>query len=173
MGMSGQCHAPAALYPRGKDPRYPLYRTLGGPQSRSGHRGYRKNPLPLPGIEPRSPGRPVRNQTLYWLSYPGILISSGMKFRNRNVPVWYSGIYRPNLSTGWGPVQNKKSDSIFRCLEKQQKFILPLISTCLFAVARTPPSNNFSYSCCEQCIRFISKCVWAANRRQAQPLWRL
>jgi hypothetical protein len=26
--------------------------------------------LPLPGIEPRSPNRPVRRQTLYWLSYP-------------------------------------------------------------------------------------------------------
>jgi hypothetical protein len=38
-GVSGQHHAPAALYPRGKDPRYPLYRRLGGPQSRSGHRG--------------------------------------------------------------------------------------------------------------------------------------
>jgi hypothetical protein len=25
--------------------------------------------LPLPGIKPRSPGRPVRSQTLYWLSY--------------------------------------------------------------------------------------------------------
>jgi hypothetical protein len=24
MGVSGQHHAPAALYPRGKDPRYPL-----------------------------------------------------------------------------------------------------------------------------------------------------
>jgi hypothetical protein len=39
MGVSGQHHAPAALYPRGKDHRYPLYRRLGGPQSRSGHRG--------------------------------------------------------------------------------------------------------------------------------------
>jgi hypothetical protein len=29
MGVSGQHHAPAALYPRGKDPRYPLYRRLG------------------------------------------------------------------------------------------------------------------------------------------------
>jgi hypothetical protein len=29
-----------------------------------------KNPLPLPGIEPRSPGRPARSQTLYCLSYP-------------------------------------------------------------------------------------------------------
>jgi hypothetical protein len=39
MGVSGQRHAPAALYPRGKDPRYPLDRRLGGPQSRSGRRG--------------------------------------------------------------------------------------------------------------------------------------
>jgi hypothetical protein len=36
MGVSGQRHAPAALYPRGKDPRYPLDRRLGGTQSRSG-----------------------------------------------------------------------------------------------------------------------------------------
>jgi hypothetical protein len=70
-GVSGQRHAPTALYPRGKDPLYTLYSRLGGPQSRSGHRGYRKNPLPPPGIEPRSPGRPVRRQTLYCLSYRG------------------------------------------------------------------------------------------------------
>jgi hypothetical protein len=38
MGLSGQRHATAALYPRGKDPQYPLYRRLGGPQSWSGHR---------------------------------------------------------------------------------------------------------------------------------------
>jgi hypothetical protein len=52
-GVSDQCHAPAALYPRGKDPRYPLERRLDGPQSRSGHRGYKKNLLALPGIESR------------------------------------------------------------------------------------------------------------------------
>jgi hypothetical protein len=39
MGVSGQRHAPAALYFRGKNPRYPLDRRLGGPQSRSGRRG--------------------------------------------------------------------------------------------------------------------------------------
>jgi hypothetical protein len=38
-GGGGQHHAPAALYPRGKSPRYPLYSGLGGPQSRSGGRG--------------------------------------------------------------------------------------------------------------------------------------
>jgi hypothetical protein len=58
-----------ALAP-GKDPRYPLYRRLGGPESRSGHRGYKKILSPLPGIESQSPGRPTRSQTLYWLSYP-------------------------------------------------------------------------------------------------------
>jgi hypothetical protein len=47
MGVSGQLHEPATLYLRGKDPRYPLYRRLGGPQSRSGHRGYKKSPLLL------------------------------------------------------------------------------------------------------------------------------
>jgi hypothetical protein len=35
----GWAHAPAVLYPRGKDHPYPLYRRLGGPQSRSGRRG--------------------------------------------------------------------------------------------------------------------------------------
>jgi hypothetical protein len=54
MGVSSQRHALAALYPQGKDPQYPLDRRLGGPQSRSGHRGYKKNPLPLLGIKPRS-----------------------------------------------------------------------------------------------------------------------
>jgi hypothetical protein len=40
--VSGQLHAPAAL-PPGKSPRYPFYRRLGGPQSRSGRYGEVKN----------------------------------------------------------------------------------------------------------------------------------
>jgi hypothetical protein len=44
---------PQPLYPRGKSPRYPLDRRLGGPQSRSGHSGKETN-LTLPGIEPRA-----------------------------------------------------------------------------------------------------------------------
>jgi hypothetical protein len=37
----GECSAsrPGHALSRGKDPRYPLYRRLGGPQTRSGHRG--------------------------------------------------------------------------------------------------------------------------------------
>jgi hypothetical protein len=61
-GVSNHRHAPAALYPRGKDPRYPLDKRLGGPQSWSGHGLDGKSSLPLPGIKPRSPCRPVHRQ---------------------------------------------------------------------------------------------------------------
>jgi hypothetical protein len=54
MWEGGQRHVLAALYPRWKCQRYPLHTRLGGPQSWSGHKGYRKNYLSLPGIEPRS-----------------------------------------------------------------------------------------------------------------------
>jgi hypothetical protein len=70
MRVSGQGYAPTALWPPGKDRRYPLYRRLGGSQSRSGHRGSGKILSPLPGIELGSPGRPAHGQTLHWLSYP-------------------------------------------------------------------------------------------------------
>jgi hypothetical protein len=39
---------------RGKDPRYPFYRRVGGPQNRFGHRGYGKILFPLSGIEPQT-----------------------------------------------------------------------------------------------------------------------
>jgi hypothetical protein len=50
-GVSGQRHTPAALYPRGRTPRYPLDRRLDGPQRWSGHKSLDENSL---GIEPRS-----------------------------------------------------------------------------------------------------------------------
>jgi hypothetical protein len=65
MGMSGQRHAPAALWPGERTP---------GTRGTGGWAGLRagldtevreKNPLPLLWFEPRSPGRPVRSQTLY------------------------------------------------------------------------------------------------------------
>jgi hypothetical protein len=42
---------PGRFTPDGK-PRFPLYRRLGGPQSRSGRCGVENYLLPLPGIEP-------------------------------------------------------------------------------------------------------------------------
>jgi hypothetical protein len=64
MGVSGQRHVPAALCP---EERTPGIHCTGG---WVGPRAERKNALPLPGIEHRPPGRPVRSQTLYCLSYP-------------------------------------------------------------------------------------------------------
>jgi hypothetical protein len=51
--VSGQLHAPAALLP-GKRPRYPFYKRLIGPQSRSGRYGEVKI-FTLPGLELRPP----------------------------------------------------------------------------------------------------------------------
>ena len=48
MGMGGQRHAQAALPP--EKTRYPLYRRLGGPQSRSGRV---QEISPPPGFDPR------------------------------------------------------------------------------------------------------------------------
>ena len=47
---SGQLHTPTALPLKKKKTWYPLTRTLGGPQSRSGRSGEAKNLLSLAGI---------------------------------------------------------------------------------------------------------------------------
>jgi hypothetical protein len=66
MGVSGQRHASAALYPRGKDP--PGTHCTGGwvgPRAGLDTEARGKILSPLQGIEPRTPGRPARSQTLY------------------------------------------------------------------------------------------------------------
>jgi hypothetical protein len=60
MGVGGWCHALAAL-PPGKT-WYPLYRRLGGPQSRSGR--VRKI-SPPPGFDPRT-AQPVASHYTDW-----------------------------------------------------------------------------------------------------------
>jgi hypothetical protein len=65
MGVSGQRHALAALYLRGKDPSTLWTGGWVGPRAGLDTEVRGKNPLPPPGIEPRSPGRPARSQTLY------------------------------------------------------------------------------------------------------------
>jgi hypothetical protein len=60
-GVSGQRHASAALYPRGKDRRNPLDRRLGGTRGRSGLRGRNIKYFALSGIVP---SRSVSTQTL-------------------------------------------------------------------------------------------------------------
>jgi hypothetical protein len=67
MEVSGQLHVQAAL-PRGKRPRYPLDRRLGGPQSWCGRCGEEKTPC-----RESNPGLSARSPWLYRLSCPGSL----------------------------------------------------------------------------------------------------
>jgi hypothetical protein len=53
MEGTGQLHAPVVLQP-GKQPRYPLYRRLGGSQSRSGRSGEEKISYPYQESNPES-----------------------------------------------------------------------------------------------------------------------
>jgi hypothetical protein len=46
--------SPGRFTLRGKNPRHPLNRRIGGPQSRSGRRGEKKNSQYLPEVEPQS-----------------------------------------------------------------------------------------------------------------------
>jgi hypothetical protein len=55
MGVSGQHHAQAALYPRVKDPRYPLYRRLGGPRVGLDTEAREKILFPCRGSNPDRP----------------------------------------------------------------------------------------------------------------------
>jgi hypothetical protein len=57
----------ASLAP-GKEPRYPLYRRLSGPQIRSGHKRLEQKSFRLFRVS--NLDRPACSQTLYWLSYP-------------------------------------------------------------------------------------------------------
>jgi hypothetical protein len=65
MGMSGQRQAPAALYPREMTPGTHWTGGWVGPRAGLDTEVGGKPLLPLPGIEPRSPRRPVRSQALY------------------------------------------------------------------------------------------------------------
>jgi hypothetical protein len=56
---------------RGNDPPVPTGQEAGwAPRAGLDTEVRGKILSPLPGIEPRSPGRPARSQTLHWLSYP-------------------------------------------------------------------------------------------------------
>jgi hypothetical protein len=77
--VSDQLHAPAALLP-GKSPRYPFYRRLGGPQSRSGRYGEAKIFYPTGTRTPAPLGRPAHSQSLYRLRYTGSLSGTGHNY---------------------------------------------------------------------------------------------
>jgi hypothetical protein len=64
-GVSGQRHAPAALYPGERTPGTHCTGSWVSLAADLDIKARRKVLSPLLGIEPRSPGRPDRSQTLY------------------------------------------------------------------------------------------------------------
>jgi hypothetical protein len=90
MGVSGQRHAPAALYPLVKDPGYPLDWIGGWVGLRAGmDAGARIKILCL--CRGSNPDRPARSQTLYCLSYPGsflLFLAKGLSKWHNNL--WYN-----------------------------------------------------------------------------------
>jgi hypothetical protein len=69
MGISGQRHARPRFSPGERTPCTHCTGGWVGPRAGLDTEAKGKILSPLPGIEPRSPGRPARSQTLYWLIY--------------------------------------------------------------------------------------------------------
>jgi hypothetical protein len=62
---------PGRTLPPGKGHPVPIVQEAGWAREPVWTQRLEEKSLSLPGIEPRSPSRPARSQTLYWLSYPG------------------------------------------------------------------------------------------------------
>jgi hypothetical protein len=88
-----------------------------------------KSSLPPPGIEPRSPGRPVRSQTLYWLSYPG----SMHIYIYIYIYIWKVLILSSTRWRGW-LVSTHASHSVVPCV----------LSIICFAIHHTSPQRHKS-----------------------------
>jgi hypothetical protein len=61
---------PGRALPPGNGPPVPNVQEAGCAPEPVWTQKLEEKSLPLPGFEPRSPGRPARSRTLYWLSYP-------------------------------------------------------------------------------------------------------
>jgi hypothetical protein len=74
-GSEWSASRPGRALPRGKDPPVPIVQETGwAPELVWTQEAREKILSPLPGIEPRSPGRSPHSQTLHWVSYPAHLI---------------------------------------------------------------------------------------------------
>jgi hypothetical protein len=80
MGLSGQHHAPAVLYPGKRAPGTHWIRGWVGPRAGLDAGARRKILCLCRGL---NPVRPVRSQSLYWLSYRGSPQSTTIKPQNK------------------------------------------------------------------------------------------
>jgi hypothetical protein len=90
---------PLPLHPRRKSPRYPFYRRLGGPQSRSGRRGKEKflDPTGTRIPTPRSLGRPTHILSLYREHYSARYMVSGYTTKLNHPASFQRRLSEPNF----------------------------------------------------------------------------
>jgi hypothetical protein len=80
------------LYPRGKIPRCPLDRRLGGPQNCSECCGEEKNVIPWSELNPNCPARSL---SLYWLLFQDLLLVEYCLPYFLNSSTWIADQYIP------------------------------------------------------------------------------
>jgi hypothetical protein len=109
------------FYARGRKPRFPSDRRLGGPQRRSGRGGELKKILLMPNIEPRSSSPQTRHYT-YW-AIPAlnctahVLLFSIWRHINLRVTTKLGARiaqrYSARLRAGWSDVESRQGLGIF------------------------------------------------------------
>jgi len=112
--MSGQQHAPTALYPPLRKTWYPFYRRLGGPQGQS---GWAENLVPT-GIRTRTV-QPVVDRYTDW--------ATGAQYGNY-LSIKISNFLSPELLlTSWNPFTLSELQWADNCNTKQYTLYFPLL----------------------------------------------
>jgi hypothetical protein len=114
VGGESSASLPCHVTP-GKELRYPFYRRLGGPQSRSGRYGEVKIFYPIGTRTPALPGRPAHSQSLYRLSHPGSLWFLWWEQKcSLKRQLFFANFHgcSPNYGRIYASIQNKKSRTV-------------------------------------------------------------
>jgi hypothetical protein len=172
MGVSSQRHAMAALYSR-KGPSLPIWQEAGWASEPVWTQRLEEKSSAFVAIQHRSPVRPVRSQTLYWLmSYPGsslvskhtsnfiwgggdpIVPRASFPYCNVNTlwPQWPRGLRRRSsaaLLLGSNPVEGM--DVCLLCLY----VVLSCVSRGLCDGLITRPQESYRVSNCV-CLRNLN-----------------
>jgi hypothetical protein len=73
MGVSGHRHVPPTIYSPGKGPSVPIGQEAGWVTESVWKQRLEEKSFSMPGIEPRSPGRPIRSEDTILTELPWLL----------------------------------------------------------------------------------------------------
>jgi hypothetical protein len=128
----------------------------------------RKILSPLPGIEPRSRCRPVRTQTLYWLSYPGSLDNKIKKGKAVPLHAMEALGRRGDIPTliNWQPWSNKRLFLWHFISTKSERYIVPTALNQYNIITHIVKERLLVY-----CHASTNAYVCTRNRLQASQHW--